>query len=61
MKVRSCPETKLDKFWPRGADLPILFCDVVGEEGRSETGRQGERKVGIESKSNRKEAEKVVS
>lgn len=62
VKERVCRETKL-RFWPgpEGAECPILFVNVVGEEGQSETGRQGEKKVGIDSKSNLKEAKKVVS
>lgn len=61
VKDRVNPETKLVGFWPQGPNLPIVFCNVVGEEGQSETGRQGQKKVGIDSKFNRTEAKKVVS
>ncbi len=51
----------LEDFWPRGNACPIMFVDVVGEEGLGNTGI-GERgtKVGVESKCNIKEAKLVV-
>ena len=49
VKRRICPETKL-KFWPRGPQMPIMFCNIVGKEVQ----------VGS-SKSNPEEAEKAVS
>lgn len=52
----------LEEFWPRGNDLPIMFVDVVGEEGLNKIGsNKGKSKVGMDSKYNMKEAELVVS
>ena len=54
----------LDQFWPgpRKSKCPILFCNVVGKEGDHDTGIKaaGGKKIGIRSKSNKEEAEKVV-
>ena len=47
----------LEKFWPNGPNCPIAFCDVEGEE---EDGSSHE-KVHQDSKSNKREAEKIVS
>ena len=48
VKRRRCPETNLE-FWPKGSQMPIMFCDLVGKESQ----------VGL-SKSNPEEAEKAV-
>ena len=47
----------LEGFWPSGPDCPIVFCNV---EGNEEDGSSHE-KVHQDSKSNIKEAEKIVS
>lgn len=64
VKERTNPETMLDQFWPgpRKSKCPILFCNVVGKEGDHDTGIKaaGGKKIGIRSKSNKEEAEKVV-
>ena len=52
-------ETRLE-FWPRGRHCPIVFVDVVGNEGGSTVGSKGDTKVGVDSKFNITEAEKVV-
>ena len=54
MSQRFC---SLKKFWPNGPDCPIAFCDVEGKE----EGGSSHHKVHQESKSNRMEAEKIVS
>ena len=57
-------EPALQGFWPRGVKWPIVFCDVVGEEGeRSSVAGDGHRqgKTDPHSKCNHKEAEKAVS
>ena len=64
IKKRSNPETKLDRFWPgpEKSRCPILFCDVIGKEGEHKTGSKatGGKKIGIDSKFNENEANKVV-
>ena len=65
----------LEGFWPKGNKIPIMFVDVVGEEGQeiggskkeqiSLKGKGGDRsgsrtKVGVDSKYNMKEAKLVV-
>ena len=47
----------LKRFWPNGPNYPIAFCDV---EGKEEDG-SSQHKVHQESKSNRTEADKIVS
>lgn len=61
MTSRENKETKLNRFWPRGAKLPTVFCNVVGSEEEDVTGTRDESRVGIESKSNNAEAQKAVS
>ena len=51
---------RLDGFWPQGRDLPLVFCDVIGEEEENHTGHRGTARVGLESKRNTKEARKIV-
>lgn len=51
----------MEGFWPEGPDLPIVFCDVIGEENEAVIGSLGQKRVGIESKHNITEAKKVVS
>lgn len=50
----------LENFWPRGNEFPIMFVDVVGEEGQDIDSSKREAKVGVDSKYNLKEAELVV-
>ena len=60
--VRTRPDTaSLDSFWPQGNAFPIMFVDVVGDEGLSNLGsNHGETKVGVDSKFNIGEAKLVV-
>ena len=37
-----------------------MFCDFVGKEGEYKAGSKGEKQIGIDSKFNYEEAEKVV-
>ncbi len=53
-------EAHLRGFWPKGKQKPFVFCDVVGTVGESHTGQKGSARVGVESKYNVKEAEKIV-
>ena len=50
----------LVNFWPRGNKYPIMFVDVVGEEGKDIESGEREAKVGVDSKYNGKEAKLVV-
>ena len=51
----------LKKFWPQGNRHPIMFVDVVGEEGGDKiASSKADVKVGTNSKFNVKEAELVV-
>ena len=55
---------QLDTFWRtcKRNTTPIMFVDLVGEEGRDKTGSsKTDTKVGVDSKYNMKEAELVVS
>ena len=61
VKMRTNPEIRLRGFWPQGPQRPILFCDTVGKEGEYKTGSKGEKHIGIDSKFNFEEAQKVVS
>ena len=60
MKARTNRETHLKGFWPRGPQMPTLFCDIVGVEGEFKAGSKGEKQIGIGSKFNIEEAKKVV-
>ena len=60
VKKRTNAETCLQGFWPRGPKFPIIFCDFVGKEGEYKAGSKGEKQIGIDSKFNYEEAEKVV-
>ena len=53
--TRDC---RIERFWPRGPDHPLAFCDVVGQEGGATSGN---KKSSLFSKSNAIEAAKVVS
>lgn len=50
----------LESFWPRGNSTPIMFVDVVGEEGQDISSSNREAKVGVDSKYNETEADLVV-
>ncbi len=59
--VKNRPDNKnLENFWPRGNEYPIMFVDVVGEEGKNIENSKREAKVGVDSKYNEKEAKLVV-
>ena len=60
VESRSNPEVHL-RFWPCGPRKPFVFVHVEGIESESHTGRKGKARVGLESKYNKKEAEKIVS
>ena len=52
----------LETFWPKGNRHPIMFVDVIGEEGLDKiASSKADVKVGVDSKFNLKEAELVVS
>ena len=62
IKNRKNHEAKLDGFWPQGENCPIVFVNTVGIEREDLTGRrEGADKIGIESKFNQEEVNKVVS
>ena len=47
--------------WPQGNAFPIMFVDVVGDEGLSNLeSNHGETKVGVDSKFNIGDAKLVV-
>ena len=50
----------LEDFWPKGNKCPIMFVDVVGEEGQDIGSSKREAKVGVDSKYNGKEVKLVV-
>ena len=50
----------LDKFWPMGKEVPIMFVDVVGTEGQDMGSSKSETNVGVDSKFNLEEVEFVV-
>ena len=60
IRLRSNIEAHL-RFWPRGREKPFIFVNVEGQERESHTGRKGKARVGLESKYNKEEAEKIVS
>ena len=45
-------DNRLKGFWPKGLEIPILFCDIIGEEDHLQH---------TTSKCNIQEAHKVVS
>ena len=47
-------------FWPAGLELPLAFCDIVGEEEGQHASGTKRKHIAMESKSNRKEAAKAV-
>ena len=52
----------LETFWPKPNRHPIMFVDVIGEEGLDKiASSKADVKVGVDSKFNLKEAELVVS
>ena len=51
----------LGGFWLRGEELPIVFCQVEGEEETGHIGSRGNSKVNSQSKFNTTEAKKIVS
>ena len=53
-------DRSLEKFWPRGNQLPIMFVDVVGTEGQDMGSNKSETKVGVESKYNMEEVQLMV-
>ena len=56
------PNERLDTFWRtnKGNTTPIMFVDVVGEEGQDIAGTKRETRVGVDSKYNLTEAKLVV-
>ena len=60
VRKRNNPEVHL-RFWPHGPRKPFVFVHVEGIESESHTGRKGKARVGLESKYNKQEAEKIVS
>lgn len=48
---------QIKKFWPRGRDCPLAFCNIEGREGGAVSGN---KKSSLLSKSNIDEARKVV-
>ena len=51
----------MERFWPQGEKLPIVFCNVVGREEESSGAEIDKEKIDPHSKCNKQEAEKVVS
>ena len=51
----------MEHFWPQGKKLPIVFCNVVGQEEESSGSEINKEKIDPHSKYNKLEAEKVVS
>lgn len=45
-------------FWKAGPDSPIMFCDV---EGKESSGKKTDRNIALQSKSNKLEADCMVS
>jgi len=60
VKARTNPETRIQGFWPRGINMPIVFVNNIGEEDVSHRSSKDYVKAGMESKSNTSEAEKAV-
>lgn len=56
--VRRRNRLNLGNFWPQGEEYPMVFCQVVGEEGN---GHIGSTRVEAQSKFNCIEAKKIVS
>ena len=61
LKDRPIPGRSMNRFWPQGGRLPIVFCNVVGREEESSGSEIDKNKIDPHSKCNKKEAEKVVS
>ena len=62
LKRRIVPGESMDRFWPRGKDCPIVFCNVIGEEQESKDYKKVDgARVDSHSKHNLTEAEKAVS
>ena len=61
LKNRQIPGRSMEQFWPRGERLPIVFCNVVGQEEGLSGVETGKEKIDPHSKCNKQEAEKVVS
>ena len=57
------PVVALQNFWPAGLRCPIVFCDMVGEEGETPGLSEDEedKKTEPSSKCNLEEAKKAVS
>ena len=53
-------EACLHGFWPQGRRRPFVFCDIIGREAETHTGKMGTARVGLESKYNKEEARKIV-
>ena len=60
VKYRKNREARLRGFWPQRRSRPFAFCDVVGREAETHTGQKEMSRVGLESKYNVKEAQKIV-
>ena len=60
VKYRKDHEARIQDFWPRGRKRPFAFCDVIGKEAETHTGQKEMTRVGLESKYNVKEAQKIV-
>ena len=50
----------MEKFWPAGSEVPIMFVDIEGTEGQDMGSSKNETKVGVDSKFNMEEVELVV-
>ena len=51
----------LEDFWPQGERLPMVFCQMEGEEDSGHVGSGGGANVESKSKFNKDEAKKIVS
>jgi len=60
VKYRKDREARIHRFWPQGRNRPFAFCDVIGREAETHTGQKEMTRVGLESKYNVKEAQKIV-
>ena len=61
LEDRKTPGRSMERFWPQGEKLPIVFCNVVGREEELSYVETGKEKIDPHSKCNKQEAEKVVS
>ena len=57
--IHTRKQPELSHFWPVPG-TPIVFCNVVGEEGQNKASSKRRRKAVLESKCNEIEAQKVV-